>query len=80
MAKFVIDAQLPYYFSIWAGDDYVHVRDTDEKWTDQQIWEFAKENSLVIVTKDADFSERILLQNPPPRVIHIKHGKDDLRH
>jgi len=26
------------------------------------------------VTKDADFSEYVLLNDPPPRVIHIKFG------
>jgi len=29
---------------------------------------------LTIVTKDADFSERIKLSDPPPRVIHFKVG------
>ncbi len=41
---------------------------------DSEIWRFAKENNLTIVTKDADFSDRILLSDPPPRVIHIKLG------
>ncbi len=36
--------------------------------------QFAKENNLTIVTKDADFSDLVLLNNPPPRVIHIKLG------
>jgi predicted nuclease of predicted toxin-antitoxin system len=29
---------------------------------------------LAIVTKDADFSQRIILTSPPPRVIHLRIG------
>jgi len=27
---------------------------------------------LIIISKDADFSNKIILKNPPPKVIHIK--------
>lgn len=29
MARYLIDVNLPYYFSLWRGPDYVHVRDID---------------------------------------------------
>jgi len=45
----------------------------------QRIWSYAKENNLTIVTKDADFSELILLNDPPPKVIHIKYGNMKMR-
>lgn len=48
--------------------------DIDPCMTDSAIWTYARENNLTIITKDADFSDRILLNNPPPRVIHIKFG------
>ncbi len=41
---------------------------------DSEIWEYAKLNKLTIVTKDAGFSDMIMLNDPPPRVIHIKLG------
>lgn len=53
---------------------YVHVIDIDPNMKDSKIWKYAKENNLTIVTKDADFSDLILLNNPPPKVIHIKLG------
>jgi predicted nuclease of predicted toxin-antitoxin system len=28
----------------------------------------------VIVSKDADFSDRIITQSPPPRVVHLRFG------
>lgn len=44
-----------------------------EKATDLEIWEFAKRNSFVIVTKDADFYElSIVNQSALPKVIWIK--------
>ena len=74
MSRYIIDANLPYYFSLWRGDEYQQVIDLDPSMKDSEIWRFAKENNLTIVTKDADFSDRILLSDPPPRVIHIKLG------
>jgi predicted nuclease of predicted toxin-antitoxin system len=41
---------------------------------DSEIWNFAKQENFVIVTKDADFSNRILFADPPPRVIHFRTG------
>jgi hypothetical protein len=29
---------------------------------------------LVIVSKDADFSDRIMANSPPPRVVHLRFG------
>jgi predicted nuclease of predicted toxin-antitoxin system len=42
--------------------------------TDTMLWEHARKNNLVIVTKDADFSQRIILAEPPPRVVHLRIG------
>jgi predicted nuclease of predicted toxin-antitoxin system len=33
-----------------------------------------KKNNLTIVTKDADFSNKILLHTPPPKAINIRTG------
>lgn len=74
MLKYLIDVNLPRRFALWSGDEFVHIADIDDKMLDSQIWEYAKDNALTIVTKDADFSELVLLNNPPPRVIHIKFG------
>lgn len=63
MAKFLIDANLPYRFSLWKSDDYIHQNDIDDEWTDSQIWDYAKDNNLTIITKDADFSNRIFFSS-----------------
>lgn len=74
MASFLIDANLPYYFSLWNTSDFIHQKDINDEWTDEQIWLFAKENNLTIISKDSDFSNKIMLSIPPPRVIHIRFG------
>jgi predicted nuclease of predicted toxin-antitoxin system len=74
MLRFLIDVNLPYYFSLWHGEAFIHQRDIDDEWTDVEIWDYAKEHNLIIVTKDSDFSHRIILHTPPPKVIHIRFG------
>lgn len=32
----------------------------------------------MIVTKDSDFSARIILSDPPPRVVHLRFGNPRL--
>lgn len=79
MARFLIDVNLPYYFSLWHGDDYLHLRDIDDTLPDTLVWRLAKERSLTIISKDADFAERAMLEEPPPRVIHIRFGNMRIR-
>jgi len=42
--------------------------------SDTALWNHARENSLVIVTKDADFSHRIMLSTAPPWIVHLRFG------
>jgi len=42
--------------------------------SDSQIWDFARKHDLVIVSKDTDFSDRIITSSPPPRVVHLRFG------
>jgi predicted nuclease of predicted toxin-antitoxin system len=74
MLKYLIDVNLPSRFSAWSSEEYEHVIEIDDELKDSEIWEYAKEKNLTIVTKDTDFSDMVMLNNPPPRVIHIKFG------
>ena len=42
--------------------------------SDADLWEYAKVRNLVIVTKDTDFSDRMLVSEPPPWVVHLRFG------
>ena len=74
MPKYIIDVNLPYFFNLWNSEDYIHQLDVNPKASDKSIWEYAKENNLTVITKDSDFSNRILISSPPPKIIHIKLG------
>jgi predicted nuclease of predicted toxin-antitoxin system len=79
MLKYLIDANLPYRFSLWHAETYIHQFDIQFDAEDFEIWQYAKERNLTIITKDADFSERISLATPPPRVIHLRTGNMNMR-
>ncbi len=79
MKKYLVDANLPSKIKPWQSDEFEFVISIDDSWTDGQIWDYAKKNDLTIISKDADFSHRIIVSNPPPRIIHIKLGNMKLR-
>ena len=41
---------------------------------DIDIWNYAKANGYVIVTKDLDFQQRSLLFGHPPKVVRLRVG------
>ena len=41
---------------------------------DIDIWEYARDNDYMIVTKDADFSEFGVIKGFPPKIIWIRRG------
>ncbi len=41
---------------------------------DGNIWEYAKANGFVIVSKDSDFHQRSLLYGHPPKFIYLRIG------
>jgi predicted nuclease of predicted toxin-antitoxin system len=41
---------------------------------DQEVWEYARKEDFVIVTKDADFVDLSLLFGFPPKVVWIRRG------
>jgi len=72
--EYLIDVNLPYYFSFWEGEKFVHQADLGVTWSDEKIWKYARKHNLTVITKDSDFSNRIIMTNPPPKVIHLKIG------
>jgi predicted nuclease of predicted toxin-antitoxin system len=69
MAKYLIDVNLPYYFGLWNNSNYIHVKDIDDSLSDHEIWKYAKDNSLIIGTKDADFSLKALSGEKLPNLV-----------
>ncbi len=74
MEQFLVDVNLPYYFNLWNNENFIHQADISNTATDEEIWNYAKTHNLTIITKDSDFSNRIMFTEPPPKIIHIKIG------
>jgi predicted nuclease of predicted toxin-antitoxin system len=55
--------------------DSTHVRFVNlENKDDSEIWQFAKDESYIIVTQDSDFNDMSILKGFPPYVVWIKMG------
>ena len=60
---------------IYLYPDSAHVKTLALINTDDAIiWEYAKANSFVIVSKDSDFHQRSLLYGHPPKFIFLRIG------
>jgi predicted nuclease of predicted toxin-antitoxin system len=59
-------------------EDYpgrAHVRDIGLRGApDRRIWDHARENTFVIVSKDDDFRQRSIFQGAPPKVIWLQEA------
>jgi predicted nuclease of predicted toxin-antitoxin system len=62
---YLLDENLPYRLRFQPSQPIHHSSDVSGHPSDAELWDYAKANSLVIVTKDADFSDRILVSEPP---------------
>ncbi len=53
----------------------LHLRDCGLKGaTDEEIWEYARDNGFAIVSKDSDFYQRSLFYSYPPKFVWLRIG------
>jgi predicted nuclease of predicted toxin-antitoxin system len=50
------------------------MHDLGPAWKDREIWAYASQQALVIVSKDADSLARALLRSDGPKVVHVRVG------
>ncbi len=74
MPRYLIDVNVPRDPSIWPADIAVYAIDLGPKWSDTKLWAHALDYDMTIVTKDADFSNRLMAAQRAPRIIHLKVG------
>ena len=76
--KLLLDNNLsPRLVSLLAGQfsTILHVRALNlASAVDRQVWDYARTNDYVIVSKDADFHQMSFLFGAPPKVIWIRRG------
>ena len=55
--------------------DAIHVTHVNlSEALDQDVWEYAREHDLIIITKDADFSDLSVLHGSPPKILWLRIG------
>jgi predicted nuclease of predicted toxin-antitoxin system len=76
--KFLLDQNLSPQLVQALTDLYpgsVHVRDVQlQAANDVEIWAYASQNRLTILSKDSDFHQRSFLFGHPPKVVWIQVG------
>lgn len=79
MNGFLVDENLPASLQLPTSLPTVHVTEIGESSSDSSVWQRARAKRMVVVTKDADFSHRILSSEPPPWIVHVRLGNRRLR-
>jgi predicted nuclease of predicted toxin-antitoxin system len=81
--KLLIDQNLSPHLTRLLGNLYpgsIHVReDGFREAADAAIWEYAKQNGFVVISKDSDFQARSLLFGSPPKFIWLRVGNCSVR-
>ena len=76
--KLLFDENLSHHLVEGLGDLYpgsTHVRNVGlEEADDQTIWSCAIGHDYVIVSKDSDFPERVLIEGGPPKILWLQLG------
>lgn len=58
---------------LYPDSTHTHLQGLDRS-EDDVVWEFARREGFLIVTKDADFSDLCMMRGFPPKVIWIRRG------
>jgi predicted nuclease of predicted toxin-antitoxin system len=77
--SFLVDVNLPKYFSFFNEDHFAFVFDLDLQMSDTEIWNYALKNQLIILTKDTDFYNRFLVSATAPKIIYFQLGNCSLK-
>jgi predicted nuclease of predicted toxin-antitoxin system len=81
--RFLIDAQLPPALArMLAADGHIaeHVADVGLlSAADSEIWAYAITHNSVLITKDEDFADQLVLGHPGPTVIWVRVGNTSRR-
>jgi len=72
--SFLVDVNLPKWFSFFNKEDFIHIVDINPRMTDKEIWDFAITNKKVILTKDTDFYSKSISADIKPKVVFFQLG------
>lgn len=76
--KFLVDNQLPAALAkllVSRGQEAIHVLEVGlDAAKDDEVWNYAAENSMVLITKDQDFSRRASRPDSSVQVVWVRLG------
>ena len=76
--KLLFDQNLSPFLASRLADIFpesAHVMDVGlDRADDAAVWDYARANNFIIVSKDSDFHERSVFSGAPPKVIWIRRG------
>lgn len=78
-SEFLVDVNLPKYFSFFNYSNFIFVSDLNLRMTDTEIWDLALENNYTILTKDVDFYNRFLVSEKSPKIVYFQLGNFSLK-
>ncbi len=58
---------------VFPGSEHIYNLSMDQA-DDHEVWTYAQQNDLTIVTRDSDYNELLVLRGFPPKVIWIRRG------
>jgi predicted nuclease of predicted toxin-antitoxin system len=75
--SFIVDENLPQHLAYWLRDKgqiATHVElENLGKGADANIWKWAGERDVIVISKDEDFHNRVIV-GKPPRLLWIRWG------
>jgi len=74
MKGFLFDENVPVPLRFTPSLPVVHATSLGSSLSDGELWAYAGANVLAIVSKDADFADRVMHASPSPWVIHLRFG------
>lgn len=72
--KLLIDENLPIALGKGLGMEILYATEIGSRLSDIQLWDEAIKGNRVLVTKDADFFDRLALYGSPPKIIWVRFG------
>ncbi|MBI5912705.1 MAG: DUF5615 family PIN-like protein [Betaproteobacteria bacterium] len=76
--KLLLDQNLSPFLASRLADIFpesAHVQDVGlDRADDAAVWDYARANGFIIVSKDSDFHERSVYLGAPPKVVWIRRG------
>ena len=74
MNGYLIDENVPGRILFTPSLPIIHATDLGSSVSDCDLWAYARSHSPAILTKEADFSHRIMISDPPPWIVHLRFG------